>query len=152
MVGYPNAFTPMLALRPQLKFEVTFLSPSLPVEDRPFRSLVAQARDEAPEVTAIACVSPVETAAEKLSAPTWRVLSRKRDDPAMIRQSPRPFWRLLKTTSWTIPSSLDFCTSSLPRTLFNISALAKRVNLHHGQVPRVERSVRHLIDTMKAWV
>jgi len=40
-------------------------------------------------VPAIACVSPVETAADKLSALTWRVLTRQRggarDEPALIR-------------------------------------------------------------------
>ncbi|MEH1835632.1 MAG: nucleotidyl transferase AbiEii/AbiGii toxin family protein [Nostoc sp.] len=45
--------------------------------------------DQSPEVPLIACVSPIETAAEKLSALTWRVLSRNRgsekDDPSLIR-------------------------------------------------------------------
>ena len=37
-------------------------------------SFVAQARNEEPEVARVACVAPAETAADKLSALTWRVL------------------------------------------------------------------------------
>lgn len=76
-------------LRPHLQIEVTFGAPVEPVERRSVSSFVAQARQEMPEIGAIACVSPVETAADKLSALTWRVLTRKRgsedDDPTMIR-------------------------------------------------------------------
>lgn len=76
-------------LRPHLQLEVTFSPPAEPVEPRPVSSFVAQARREAPEIAAIACVSLVETAADKLSALIWRVLTRQRnapdDDPTLIR-------------------------------------------------------------------
>lgn len=88
-VTYRDAPTAPTDLRPHLQLEVTFGAPVEPVEHRPVSSFVAQARREAPEITAIACVSPVETAADKLSALTWRVLTRQRndpnDDPTMIR-------------------------------------------------------------------
>lgn len=89
LIGYRNLFLPNPALRPRLKLEMTFAAPVLPPEDRPLRSFVAEARGEEPEVAAIACVSPVETAADKLSALVWRVLTRRRgseqDDPTLIR-------------------------------------------------------------------
>lgn len=56
---------------------------------RHLRSFVAQFRGEEPEVPAIPCIDPVETAADKLSAFAWRVLARKRDgendDPTIVR-------------------------------------------------------------------
>jgi len=89
LIGYSNSFAPARGLRPQVKLEVTFSAPAFPPEKRPLRSFVAEGRKEGPEVAAIACVSPVETAADKLSALTWRVLTRQRggarDEPALIR-------------------------------------------------------------------
>jgi len=88
-IAYQSMFTPIAALRPYLKLEVTFANPSFPCEVKSLTSFVAQAQKEPPEVASILCVSPVETAADKLSALTWRVLSRKRgspkDDPTLIR-------------------------------------------------------------------
>ena len=88
-VTYRDAPATADDLRPHLQLEVTFSAPSKPVEPRSVSSFVAQARREAPEIAAIACVSLVETAADKLSALTWRVLTRQRtapdDDPTLIR-------------------------------------------------------------------
>lgn len=89
MIGYDSVFAQNPSLRSHLKLEVTFESPKLPVEGRSLQSFVAKARREPPEVPMLACVSPVETAADKLSALTWRVLTRQRggekDDPTLIR-------------------------------------------------------------------
>ena len=56
---------------------------------RPLQSLIARAQRHAPEVPAFSCIDPVETAADKLSALTWRVLRRQRgrvgDDATLIR-------------------------------------------------------------------
>lgn len=86
---YPTRFAAHAALRPHIRLEVTFASPALPVEDRSLRSFVAEARNDDAEVRRIACVAPVETAADKLSALTWRVLARRRgdegDDATLIR-------------------------------------------------------------------
>jgi predicted nucleotidyltransferase component of viral defense system len=88
-IAYQQNFKPAPSLRPHIKLEVTFKSPALPVEEKALQSFIAQARKEPPEVPQIACVSPIETAADKLSALTWRVLSRQRgqegDDPTLIR-------------------------------------------------------------------
>lgn len=88
-IRYKDNFEITAALRPYIKLEVNFILPTLPVEQRPLQSFIAQAKDQPPEVPLMACVSPIETAAEKLSALTWRVLSRNRgsekDDPSLIR-------------------------------------------------------------------
>jgi hypothetical protein len=76
-------------LRPHLKLEVTLERPVLPAIARPIQSFVSRGRKADPEVTSIMCVDPVETAAEKLSALTWRVIARDRtaenDDPSIVR-------------------------------------------------------------------
>ncbi len=88
-IGYPTNFDPASALRPEIRLEMSLLRPALPPEERPLRSLVAATRKEAEEVPLAACVAPAETAADKLSALTWRVLTRQRgganDDPTLVR-------------------------------------------------------------------
>lgn len=88
-IDYTPTFEPTDALRPHVKLEMTFKAPALDTEARSVQSFVAQAQGTDPEVGGIACVSPVETAADKLSALTWRVLTRERgserDDPTLIR-------------------------------------------------------------------
>lgn len=87
-LAYPRNHDTNPALRPGLQIEFSFTQPRLEPEFRRVQSLVAQFSGEGSEVE-IPCLSPVETAADKLSALTWRVLKRDRtasnDDPAMIR-------------------------------------------------------------------
>lgn len=89
LVSYPANFAVAPVLRPQIKLELNFRTPALPAEERSLRSLVAEAQNDDHEVPAIACVAPAETAADKLSALTWRVPTRQRgshgDDPTVIR-------------------------------------------------------------------
>jgi hypothetical protein len=88
-LAYRSEFDPTPGLRPHLRIEMTFQAPALPAVERPIRSLIAQARESAAEIPAFACVDPVETAADKLSALAWRVCVRDRgsekDDPTTIR-------------------------------------------------------------------
>lgn len=88
-VFYPQALPPSDALRNHIQLEVTFEEPTLPPENRSLTSFIAQAKGEEPEVQSIPCISPVETAADKLSALTWRVLDRDRtrpnDDATLVR-------------------------------------------------------------------
>jgi hypothetical protein len=68
---------------------MTFQAPLPPPVVRPIRSLIAMTQRQPPEVATFACVDPVETAADKLSALAWRVHARDRarldDDPTIIR-------------------------------------------------------------------
>ena len=85
-VAYPTTSAVAPALRPELQLEVTFSRPALEPEDRSLRSFVAEARREHPEVPRIGCVAPAETAADKISALTWRVLDPDtRQDPTLMR-------------------------------------------------------------------
>jgi hypothetical protein len=87
-LDYPGEVEHSTALRSGLKVEYSFTQSRLGLELRPIRSFVSEFLGLEPE-TQILCLSPVETAADKLSALTWRVLKRDRgnvkDDPAMIR-------------------------------------------------------------------
>ena len=75
-------------LRPYLQLEMTFSNHRLPLLRQDVRSIISELSGEEPE-TQIICVSPIETASDKISALTWRVVVRDRssekDDPTMIR-------------------------------------------------------------------
>ena len=77
-LAYNSEFGPAPGLRTHLKIEMSFQTPALPAIERPIRSLVAQAQGKEPEIAAFACIDPVETAADKLSALAWRVCVRAR--------------------------------------------------------------------------
>ena len=81
-VEYSPTFVPDPPARRRIRLEVTLRSPSLPPEERPLQSFVSQARGQLPEIGQLLCVAPAETAADKLSALTWRVLSRRHDREA----------------------------------------------------------------------
>lgn len=76
------------SLRPYLQLEMTFSDLNLPAQERPISSILSEVARQAPELR-INCVSPLETAGDKLSAFTWRILVRNRsdakDDPTVIR-------------------------------------------------------------------
>lgn len=88
-LAYAAVFDPSDGLRAHIQIEMTFMDSTLPPIGRPIQSLVAQARNQNPEVSDFPCIDPIETAADKLSALAWRVCSRQRgtgkDDPTLIR-------------------------------------------------------------------
>ena len=88
-LDYASGFPVLAGLRPHIQVEVTLQAVQLAPVFRPVRSFVAQALNEPPEVATIACIDPVETAAEKLSALAWRVVSHRTQpeprDPTIIR-------------------------------------------------------------------
>jgi predicted nucleotidyltransferase component of viral defense system len=88
-IEYDTHFNRHDSLRPHIKLEVKVVSPQLPVMQMPVESFVTKLTKQPPEVKAMACISPVETAADKLSALAWRIPNRKRgdlnDDPAIVR-------------------------------------------------------------------
>ncbi len=87
-LSYPQHYKGHSALRPHLEIEFSFTQPRLDPQPQPIQSLIAQFTGADPEAS-ILCLAPIETAADKLSALTWRILKRDRgdekDDPAMIR-------------------------------------------------------------------
>ncbi len=88
-MDYPTRLPPHASLRPHIQVEVSAKPPRLPPIERPLVSFVSQYREAPPEVHSVACVDPVETAADKLSAFCWRMLTRDRDgikdDPTIVR-------------------------------------------------------------------
>ena len=88
-VVYPSQFAPSEALRPHVLVEFTAVDLSLPPIYLPVSSFVAQLSGADPELPTIACIDPVETAIDKLSALIWRVPDRIRepqdDDPDLVR-------------------------------------------------------------------
>ena len=87
-IAYSPIYMPSQPLRTSIRLEMTLKPPALPPERRPVRSLVAQAQEHPPEIPEIHCVVPPETAADKLSALTWRILSQHHgadEDPAVVR-------------------------------------------------------------------
>jgi len=87
---YPTVLGDHPALRPHILAELSAKPPRLAPIEAMIASFVNQVRKGASaEVPRIACVDPVETAADKLSALTWRVLTRQRggekDDPTIVR-------------------------------------------------------------------
>lgn len=88
-MDYPTSLEPHGSLRPHILAEISAKPPRLPVQHRPLSSFVTQYRREPSEVESIACVDPVETAADKLSAFAWRMLTRDRgledDDATIVR-------------------------------------------------------------------
>lgn len=89
---YPLTQDRHSSLRQHLLIEMSFKPPALPPEQRPLRSFITEISGAEPDAH-IACVSPLETSADKLSALIWRVLSKDRtqpvgspkNEPAMIR-------------------------------------------------------------------
>lgn len=88
-MDYPSSLDAHGALRPHILAELSAKPPHLAVQHRPLTSFVGQYARAAPEIESIACVDPVETAADKLSAFSWRMLARDRssdkDDATIVR-------------------------------------------------------------------
>ncbi|MEZ4820253.1 MAG: nucleotidyl transferase AbiEii/AbiGii toxin family protein [Bdellovibrionota bacterium] len=74
-------------LRPHLQLEMTFSQHRLPLLKQNVQSMISELSGGEPE-TQITCISPIETASDKISALTWRVVVRGESseyDPTMIR-------------------------------------------------------------------
>ena len=88
-LNYQSAFPQADALRPHIQIELTVSDLALPAIRCAVRSFINELAHHPPEVAAIDCIDPVESAADKLSALTWRVTDRVReqvgDDPSLVR-------------------------------------------------------------------
>src|SRR3546814_16177176 len=79
-MDYPTVLDGHDALRPHIQAELSAKPPRLPTVNRPLTSFVRQYRVAEPEIASVPCIDPVETAADKLSAFCWRMLTRDRTD------------------------------------------------------------------------
>jgi len=86
---YPSTLAAHASLRPHILAQLSAKPPRLAVQHLPVASFAGQYARAVPEVPEIACIDPVETAADKLSAFSWRMLLRDRnhakDDPTIVR-------------------------------------------------------------------
>lgn len=86
---YPTILEPHGSLRPHILAQVSAKPPRLDVQHKAVGSFAGEYAKSGPEVPDIACIDPVETAADKLSAFSWRMLLRDReheeDDPTIVR-------------------------------------------------------------------
>ncbi|MBW4642848.1 MAG: nucleotidyl transferase AbiEii/AbiGii toxin family protein [Goleter apudmare HA4340-LM2] len=77
------------SLRPHIQLEFTAREPQMPPLYKSVASFISTLTRTPPEIANIACIDPVESAADKLSALCWRIPDRRRgdpdDDPAIIR-------------------------------------------------------------------
>ena len=89
MLDYPSYFPQAEALRPHVQIEISVRDPQYPGIPLPVSSFVNATYKRPPEVERIACISPVESAADKISAIAWRIPDRVRghekDDPSLVR-------------------------------------------------------------------
>lgn len=88
-LDYPSVVASSSPLRPHLQIEFTEATVILPPMIRSVTSFITELTGTGPEVPEVACVDPVENAADKLSALIWRVPDRVRvpedDDPDLAR-------------------------------------------------------------------
>ncbi len=88
-IEYETQFSRSNALRPYILVEMALQNPQLPFIKLNIQSFVAKNLNQLSEVEKISCVSPIEIAADKLSAIVWRIPDRIRgelyDDPAIVR-------------------------------------------------------------------
>lgn len=86
---YGPTFPQAPGIRPTLQVEMTFSGSHLPPVSKQVQSLLGRTLNATPEVAAVDCIDPIETAADKLSALAWRTASRDRsaedDDPSIVR-------------------------------------------------------------------
>ncbi len=89
VLNYPTFFIRSNTLRPHILLEFTVSEIALPTVALPVSSLINEVARQPAEIQRLECVNPVEIAAEKLSAITWRIAERVRnspkDDPDVVR-------------------------------------------------------------------
>jgi predicted nucleotidyltransferase component of viral defense system len=88
-IAYPSQFADTNTVRSHIQVEITFEPPQLEPEIRSISSLVNQFTQQPPEIAGMACLNLAETAADKIAALSWRVVSKEPDgeryDPRIIR-------------------------------------------------------------------
>lgn len=83
LVSYPALF-PQSTIRKHLKVDLQFKDSYLPAVEKPIISKVSQYQ-QLPAETSTLCVSPIEIAADKLSALSWKVHSHEKYEPTVLR-------------------------------------------------------------------
>ena len=142
-VLYKSLFDQHQALRPHLEIEFSFTQPQLEPIVKSITSFVNHYSDEESE-TKILCLSPVEIAADKLSALCWRVLKRDRssgkDDPTMVRH----IHDLCALNEWIISGLEQFCS------LFKASHDVDQASGARQTGMQAFEAVGHMVEELKS--
>lgn len=142
-VLYKSLFDQHQALRPHLEIEFSFTQPQLEPIVKSITSFVNHYSDEESE-TKILCLSPVEIAADKLSALCWRVLKRDRssgkDDPTMVRH----IHDLCALNEWIISDLEQF------RSLFKASHDVDQASGARQTGMQAFEAVGHMVEELKS--
>ncbi|MEA5427861.1 hypothetical protein [Arcicella lustrica] len=75
-INYPTFFSCAEALRPHILLGLTVAELLLSPVNLPVSSMINQVAKRQVEISNIGCINPVENAADKLSAITWRIAER----------------------------------------------------------------------------
>lgn len=136
---YPSYFTRANALRPHIQVEMTARAMQLQPINLPVSSFINEIAQKPPEVPLVGCIDPVESAADKLSAITWRIPDRVRgdqyDDPSIVRHLYD--LALLKERALTHPAFANLVVTSMhedddrPKTnaAFSGKSVIEKLNL-----------------------
>lgn len=88
-INYPTDYERPDNIRPHLQLEVTLSELKSEAMVQPMTTFVNEIMGQDPEITQLKCVSPVETASDKVAALSWRVNQRphapEKYDPTTIR-------------------------------------------------------------------
>jgi hypothetical protein len=138
-INYSSQFALPEALRPYIKIEITIVPTEFTYEEKPLQSFLSQALDNEPEVSSIACVTPLETAADKLSALTWRVLEREAGGTKYHPTDIRHLYDLAALENIIVTNS-NF-SDLIFQALENDAKRAKKINLSDIQpLERLQRA------------
>lgn len=86
-IRYDSFCPPEEALRPEVQIEMTILTdkPYLESINKPIISFIASLQNGLPEVTSLACINPIETAADKIISFLWRSADPEKNDARLVR-------------------------------------------------------------------
>lgn len=85
-LDYGATFTRNQRLRAHIRVEVRFVPPQMPLVFKPVQSLLRFTEGQPAEIDSMPYIDPIEIAADKLSALSWRLLDEEeRQDKTLIR-------------------------------------------------------------------
>lgn len=163
LIEYPKSFPPSESIRPHVQLEFSFRAPHFDPERREIRSFAAEFMKGDVDLQ-IECIQPLETAADKLNAFTWRVHARDReaegDDPALIRHlhdlaklektiqgKKAEFWRLANEIYTTDRKRTD---TKMPETLIeaieNLVSILKKDKLYETEYTKFVTGVSYATE------
>lgn len=87
LMKYDSLCPPEEALRPEIQIEMTILErkPYIDPVSKPIISFITNLQNGEPELSSLACINPIETAADKVITFLWRSAAPKKNDERLVR-------------------------------------------------------------------